>query len=92
MLNKDLHCLEAILEAIDRIFEYTAGLKTADELNNDHRNFDTTMINFVVIREMVDKLSDGFKKIITISSGRKLKDSEILLQKPEGLTTFSRSL
>ena len=62
MLNKDLHCLEAILEAIERIFEYTAGLKSADELNNDQRDFDVTMMNFVVIGEMVDKLSEDFKK------------------------------
>ena len=62
MLTKDQHCLESILEAIDRIIEYTEGIKSADEFNNDHRNFDATMMNFVVIGEMVDKLSDEFKK------------------------------
>ncbi len=43
MLNKDLHCLESILESINRIFEYTLIHQTADELNNDHRNFDAVM-------------------------------------------------
>ena len=62
MLTKDHYCLESILEAIDRIFEYTAGIKTADDFNNDYRNFDATMMNFVVIGEMIDKLSDEFKK------------------------------
>ena len=62
MLTKDQHCLESIIEATDRIIEYTSGIKSADDFNNDYRNFDATMMNFVVIGEMVDKLSDAFKK------------------------------
>ena len=62
MLTKDQHCLEAIIEAIDRISEYTSEFKSADDFNNDHRNFDATMMNFVVIGEMVDKISEDFKK------------------------------
>jgi len=62
MLTKDHHCLESIIEAIDRIIEYTSGSGSADDFNNDYRNFDATMMNFVVIGEMIDKLSDDFKK------------------------------
>jgi len=62
MLTKDHHCLESIIEATDRIIEYTSGFESADDFNNDHRNFDATMMNFVVIGEMVDKLSQDFKK------------------------------
>jgi uncharacterized protein with HEPN domain len=62
MLTKDQHCLEAIIEAIERIIEYTSGFESADDFNNDHLNFDATMMNFVVIGEMVDKLSEDFKK------------------------------
>ena len=62
MLTKDQHCLESILEAIDRIIEYTSSINTADDLNNDYRNFDATMMNFVVIGEMIDKISDEFKR------------------------------
>jgi len=62
MLIKDQHCLESILEAIDRIIEYTSSINTADDFNNDYRNFDATMMNFVVIGEMIDKISDEFKK------------------------------
>jgi len=58
MLTKDQHCLESITEAIDRIIEYTSDIKSADDFNNDYRNFDATMMNFVVIGEMVDKISD----------------------------------
>ena len=62
MLTKDYHCLESIVEAIDRIIEYTSGIDNADAFNDDYRNFDATMMNFVVIGEMVDKLSEDFKK------------------------------
>jgi uncharacterized protein with HEPN domain len=62
MLIKDHYCLETIIEASDRIIEYTSGIKSADDFNNDYRNFDATMMNFVVIGEMVVKLSDDFKK------------------------------
>ncbi len=58
MLTKDLNCLESILESINRIFEYTAIHHTPDELNDDHLNFDAVMMNFVVIGEMTEKLSD----------------------------------
>jgi len=61
MLTKDQHCLESIIEAIDRIIEYTSGFKSADDFNSDYRNFDATMMNFVVIGEMVEKLSEDFK-------------------------------
>ena len=62
MLTKDHHCLETLIEAIDRIIEYTSGFNSADDFNKDYRNFDATMMNFVVIGEMADKISDEFKK------------------------------
>jgi uncharacterized protein with HEPN domain len=61
MLNKDQNCLEAMIEAADRIMEYTSGLQSADELNNDNKSFDAVMMNFVIIGEMVDKLTQDFK-------------------------------
>lgn len=61
MLTKDQLCLESILESIDRIIEYTSKFNSADDFNNDYRNFDATMMNFVIIGEMADKLSDTFK-------------------------------
>jgi len=61
MVIKDQHCLESIIEAIDRIIEYTSSYDSADAFNNDYRNFDATMMNFVVIGEMVDKISNEFK-------------------------------
>ena len=62
MLTKDHHSLESIIEAAGRIIEYTSGFNSADDFNNDQRNFDATMMNFVVIGEMADKISDDYKK------------------------------
>jgi uncharacterized protein with HEPN domain len=62
MLNKDHHCLESIIEAADRIIKYTSEFQSSDELNNDYKSFDAAMMNFVVIGEMVEKLSEDFKK------------------------------
>ena len=62
MQTKDQLCLESILESTERIIEYTSGFDSADEFNNDYRNFDATMMNFVVIGEMVNKLSEKFRR------------------------------
>ena len=73
MLNKDQHCLDTMLEAIDKILEYTAGFENADDFNNDYRNFDATMMNFIVIGEMVEKLSDGFLNKNPVIEWQKIK-------------------
>ena len=62
MLSKDHHRLESIIEEIDRIIEYTSEIKSADDFNNDNKVFDASMMNFVVIGEMVDKISEDFKR------------------------------
>jgi uncharacterized protein with HEPN domain len=74
MLIKDQHCLESILDAIDRIFEYTECFSSADAFNDDYRSFDAAMMNFVVIGEMVDKLSDNFKSSFPSIEWNKIRD------------------
>ena len=36
MLTKYHHCLDSIIEPIDRISEYISGIKTTDDFNNDY--------------------------------------------------------
>lgn len=57
MLNKDKHCFESILDSISRIQDYVKGFNDPDSFNNDFKTFDATMMNFVVIGEMVSKIS-----------------------------------
>jgi uncharacterized protein with HEPN domain len=58
---KDQNRLESILEAILKIESYTSHFQNADQLNDNNIAFDATMMNFVIIGEMVIKLSDEFK-------------------------------
>ncbi len=61
MLTKDIDCLNNIFESIEKIEEYTSHLKDADELFVDSKTFDAIMMNFIVIGEMLAKLSKEFK-------------------------------
>ena len=74
MLIKDQHCLELIHDAIERILEYSSGFDSADAFNDDYRSFGATMMNFIVIGEMVDKLSEDFKIIHNRIEWSKIKD------------------
>lgn len=74
MLIKDRHCLESILDAIQRIKEYSGEFNSADAFNDDYRSFDAAMMNFVVIGEMIDKLSPDFKLFHKGIEWSKIKD------------------
>jgi uncharacterized protein with HEPN domain len=56
--HKDFSCILNMLDSIKRIQEYSGRFKDADEFYNDTKSFDASMMNFIVIGEMVDKLSE----------------------------------
>lgn len=56
--HKDFNCLLNIIDSIEKIESYTSGYASADEFNNDVKSFDATMMNFIVIGEMAEKLSE----------------------------------
>lgn len=60
--QKDKNCLQNILDSINKISNYTQLFQNADELYNDNKSFDAVLMNFVIIGEMVAKLSDEFKE------------------------------
>jgi uncharacterized protein with HEPN domain len=62
MQIKDRHSLESIIDAIERIFDYTKDIRSADDLFANNIAFDATMMNFIVIGEMVAKLTEEFKE------------------------------
>lgn len=78
MLTKDSDCLANILESIKKIDEYSIQIQNADELNNDSKSFDAILMNFVIIGEMVAKISEEFKIEMIILNGGKLKGLGIL--------------
>ena len=59
--HKDFACLLNILDSIDKIKKYTDSYANADELYVDSKSFDAVMMNFVIIGEMADKLSEDFR-------------------------------
>ncbi|MEA3495527.1 MAG: nucleotidyltransferase [Bacteroidota bacterium] len=58
--HKDFSCILNMLESIQKILDYSGKFENADDLYNDTKSFDATMMNFVIIGEMVEKLSSNF--------------------------------
>jgi len=56
--RKDDYCLLNMLEAIEKIKQYSYLFNSADDFFEDIQAFDASMMNFIVIGEMVGKLSD----------------------------------
>jgi uncharacterized protein with HEPN domain len=79
MSNKDYNCLQFILEAATKIEKYTAPFKNADEFYQNQLNFEAAMMNFVVIGEMVDKISQEFKQAHSEIDWTKIKDFRNLI-------------
>lgn len=60
MLTKDRQALLGILEAIAKIDSNVRHIKNGDDLFNQPVLFDATLMNFIVIGEMVSRLSEDF--------------------------------
>ncbi len=58
--HKDFSCILNMLDCIEKIQSYSNKFKNADDFYGDTISFDATMMNFIVIGEMADKLSDNF--------------------------------
>ncbi len=74
MSSKDKANLMAILDAIGKIISYTREISTAREYYRNGVVFDATLMNFVVIGEMVDRLSDDAKRKSTRLDWQKVTD------------------
>ncbi len=62
MSEKDKLNLLSISESIKKILEYSDGYSNADEFYRNQRDFDAAMMNFIIIGEMVARLSEAFIK------------------------------
>lgn len=74
MIKKDKRNLLTILESIEKIQKYIDPFKDHDEFYKDEIRFEATMMNFVIIGEMVAKLSETFKTKEDSINWRKLKE------------------
>ena len=59
--HKDFSYILNMLDSIQKFLDYSGQFDSADDFHNDTKSFDATMMNFVVIGEMVDKLSNEFR-------------------------------
>lgn len=62
MFTRDSSCIKGLLEAMDKIIDFTEGYANAEEFFRDTKGFDATMMNFIVMGEMIAKLSEEFKE------------------------------
>jgi uncharacterized protein with HEPN domain len=73
-MSKRKLLLASVLEAIEKIENYSKNFKTADSFYHDEKSFDATMMQFVIIGEMIVKLDDTFKEEHSNIPWQKIKD------------------
>lgn len=60
MFEKDKLNILSILDAAAKVFDYSKDYENADSFYSNQRDFDAVMMNFIIIGEMVVRLSDQF--------------------------------
>lgn len=73
-MSNDILALKTIVEPIDKIDLYSHSNNTADDFYHDTKSFDATMIHFINIGEMIDRLSINIKDANPIIPWREIKD------------------
>jgi uncharacterized protein with HEPN domain len=66
--------LRSLLEAIDKIDEYSCTFMNADDFYHDSKSFDASMMQFVVIGEIVSRLDSEYKLSHSVIPWQKVKD------------------
>ena len=56
--RKDYYCLLNMLDAVEKIKQYSSLYASADDFSAAVQAFDASLMNFIVIGEMVEKLSE----------------------------------
>lgn len=74
MSNKDKANLLSMVEAVEKILEYIHGITSAKKYYRNRVVFDATLMNFIVIGEIVDRLSSELKEKYSEVDWQKVKD------------------
>lgn len=59
--EKNLLSLKGILDAAEKVVDFSRPFSNPDDFFGDRKSFDAVCMNFIVIGEMVDRISDEFK-------------------------------
>ena len=62
MFERDKLSILSILDAATKVLEYSKDYDNADDFYNNQRDFDAVLMNFIIIGEMVARLSEAFKE------------------------------
>ncbi|HEC45224.1 MAG TPA: DUF86 domain-containing protein [Epsilonproteobacteria bacterium] len=73
-MSKDLLALKTIIESIEKINLYSSPNHNADDFYHDTKSFDATMIHFINIGEMIDRISLQLKENYPSIPWREIKD------------------
>lgn len=74
MSNKIKFDLLSLIEAIDKIELYSQEFSDADHFYHDQKSFDASMMQFVVIGEVISRLDEDFKIQHNAIPWQKIKD------------------
>jgi uncharacterized protein with HEPN domain len=74
MSSKDRGNLLSILDAIGKIQAYTKAIRSAREFHTATVVFDACLMNFIVIGEMADRISEELRAKYPDLDWRKVKD------------------
>jgi uncharacterized protein with HEPN domain len=74
MYNNITFNLNALIESIEKIALYSQEFSDADDFYHDQKSFDASMIQFVVIGEIISRLDEAFKASHTDIPWQKIKD------------------
>lgn len=66
--------LNALLEAIEKIGLYSKDFEDADMFYHDQKSFDASMMQFVVIGEIISRLDADYKNTHSEIPWQKIKD------------------
>lgn len=66
--------LLSLIEAIEKIERYSHDFKDADAFYHDQKSFDASMMQFVVIGEVITRIDENFKASRPEIPWQKIKD------------------
>ncbi len=66
--------LRSFIEAIEKIETYSSDFDNGEDFYHDTKSFDATMMQFVVIGELISRLDEEYKTVHSSVPWKKIKD------------------
>ncbi len=73
-MSKTALNLKELLVAIEKIKRYSADFQNADDFYHDQKSFDASMMQFVVIGEVISRMDSHYKEAHPEIPWQKIKD------------------